>query len=255
MFVHHSTFCVNSLAHWVGSATYTDGHTARNHFITALATLGEGYHNFHHEFPSDYRNAIEFYQYDPTKIFIYVASLLGFAYDLQYFPRNEIEKGRIQMTQKAINKQRESLEQKGGKNGPPSVQKEYNELMKAQATLDKMKETINWGQDPDSMPVWTMEKFQKESSRQRPLCILDGFVIDPTLSGWLEHHPGGVGLITSRAGKDITKDFRSHAPHTGNHRDENVDGTGYYKHSIAAQNLAMTMRIARIKDYWATKTD
>jgi stearoyl-CoA desaturase (Delta-9 desaturase) len=27
VFVHHSTFCVNSLAHWAGSATYTDGHT------------------------------------------------------------------------------------------------------------------------------------------------------------------------------------------------------------------------------------
>lgn len=55
VFVHHSTFCVNSLAHWAGSATYTDGHTARNSIITALVTLGEGYHNFHHEFPSDYR--------------------------------------------------------------------------------------------------------------------------------------------------------------------------------------------------------
>lgn len=36
-------------------------------WITALITLGEGYHNFHHEFPSDYRNAIQWYQYDPTK--------------------------------------------------------------------------------------------------------------------------------------------------------------------------------------------
>ena len=40
VFVHHSTFCVNSLAHWAGSATYTDGHTARNSFITALCTVG-----------------------------------------------------------------------------------------------------------------------------------------------------------------------------------------------------------------------
>ena len=39
----------NSLAHWAGDATYTDGHTARNSIITAVCTVGEGYHNFHHE--------------------------------------------------------------------------------------------------------------------------------------------------------------------------------------------------------------
>ena len=58
VFVHHSTFFVNSLAHYQGAATFTDGHTARNSFITALLTLGEGYHNFHPEFPSDYRNGV-----------------------------------------------------------------------------------------------------------------------------------------------------------------------------------------------------
>jgi stearoyl-CoA desaturase (delta-9 desaturase) len=58
VFVHHATFCVNSLAHYIGSHTYADNHTPRDHFVTALMTLGEGYHNFHHEFPQDYRNAI-----------------------------------------------------------------------------------------------------------------------------------------------------------------------------------------------------
>ena len=45
VFVHHSTFCVNSLAHYVGDATYDDDQSARNSIITALVTLGEGYHN------------------------------------------------------------------------------------------------------------------------------------------------------------------------------------------------------------------
>jgi fatty-acid desaturase len=62
VFVHHATFCVNSLAHYVGSHTYADNHTPRDHFVTALVTLGEGYHNFHHEFPQDYRNAIRWFQ-------------------------------------------------------------------------------------------------------------------------------------------------------------------------------------------------
>jgi stearoyl-CoA desaturase (delta-9 desaturase) len=47
LFVHHSTFCVNSLAHWLGDAPFDDKHTPRDHFFTALVTNGEGYHNFH----------------------------------------------------------------------------------------------------------------------------------------------------------------------------------------------------------------
>lgn len=41
-----STFCVNSLAHWLGETPFDDKHTPKDHFITALVTVGEGYHNF-----------------------------------------------------------------------------------------------------------------------------------------------------------------------------------------------------------------
>lgn len=61
-FVQQATFCVNSLAHWIGEQPFDDRNSPRDHVITAFVTLGEGYHNFHHEFPSDYRNAIEWYQ-------------------------------------------------------------------------------------------------------------------------------------------------------------------------------------------------
>ncbi|KAH8743355.1 delta-9 fatty acid desaturase [Diaporthe sp. PMI_573] len=40
---------------------------------------GEGYHNFHHEFPSDYRNAISWWQYDPTKWSIWLWKQLAAA--------------------------------------------------------------------------------------------------------------------------------------------------------------------------------
>jgi len=78
-----STFCVNSLAHWLGEAPFDDKHTPRDHFATALVTIGEGYHNFHHQFPMDYRNAIKWYQYDPTKWFIWVCQQLGLASHLK----------------------------------------------------------------------------------------------------------------------------------------------------------------------------
>ena len=78
-----STFCVNSLAHWLGETPFDDKHTPRDHMITALVTIGEGYHNFHHQFPMDYRNAIRWYQYDPTKWFIWVCQQLGLASHLK----------------------------------------------------------------------------------------------------------------------------------------------------------------------------
>lgn len=65
LFIHHSTFCVNSLAHWPGDSPFDNKHTPRDHAITAVVTLGEGYHDFHHQFPSDYRNTIRWYQYAP----------------------------------------------------------------------------------------------------------------------------------------------------------------------------------------------
>jgi stearoyl-CoA desaturase (Delta-9 desaturase) len=78
-----STFCVNSLAHWFGEAPFDDKHTPRDHVITALVTIGEGYHNFHHQFPMDYRNAIKWHQYDPTKWFIWTMERIGLAHQLK----------------------------------------------------------------------------------------------------------------------------------------------------------------------------
>jgi fatty-acid desaturase len=70
------------------------------HFITALLTQGEGYHNFHHEFPYDYRNAIKFYQWDPTKWLIAGLSYVGQTYDLKITPERIIRKSEFQMKKK-----------------------------------------------------------------------------------------------------------------------------------------------------------
>ena len=59
--------------------------------------MGEGYHNFHHQYPMDYRNAIRWYQYDPTKWFIAACEWLGLASDLHVFSENEIQKGEFTM--------------------------------------------------------------------------------------------------------------------------------------------------------------
>ena len=41
-FVNQATFCVNSLAHWLGDQPFDDRNSPRDHIFTALVTLGEG---------------------------------------------------------------------------------------------------------------------------------------------------------------------------------------------------------------------
>jgi len=81
--VYHSTFCINSVCHMFGRATYDIHATARDHWIIALATFGEGYHNFHHRFPGDYRNGVRWYHWDPSKWLIRFLAFLGLAGDLR----------------------------------------------------------------------------------------------------------------------------------------------------------------------------
>lgn len=100
---------MNSLAHWLGESPFDDKHTPRDHVVTALVTIGEGYHNFHHQFPMDYRNAIKWYQYDPTKWFIWVCQQLGLASHLKVFPENEVRKGQLTMQLKRLRETQEGL--------------------------------------------------------------------------------------------------------------------------------------------------
>jgi stearoyl-CoA desaturase (delta-9 desaturase) len=88
----HATFCVNSLAHTIGSQPYSAKGTARDSFVTAIVTLGEGYHNFHHTFQADYRNGVRWYQLDPTKWIVWSLSKVGLTTDLRRTPHKAIEK-------------------------------------------------------------------------------------------------------------------------------------------------------------------
>jgi len=71
--------------------------------------MGEGYHNFHHQFPADYRNAYLWYQWDPTKWFIMACSVLRLANNLKIFSANEIEKAMLTMELKRLKKNQEML--------------------------------------------------------------------------------------------------------------------------------------------------
>lgn len=77
VFVHHMTFCINSLCHTLGGQPYSSRCSARDSALMAWFTFGEGYHNFHHEFQHDYRNGVKPWQFDPTKWSIWLLHKLG----------------------------------------------------------------------------------------------------------------------------------------------------------------------------------
>jgi stearoyl-CoA desaturase (delta-9 desaturase) len=89
---HHVTFFINSLAHFWGSRPYTDSNSARDNGFLAFLTYGEGYHNYHHIFQTDYRNGIRWWQWDPTKWMISLCSRVGLARNLVRVPDFKIQR-------------------------------------------------------------------------------------------------------------------------------------------------------------------
>ncbi|SCU99637.1 LANO_0F02872g1_1 [Lachancea nothofagi CBS 11611] len=170
--IQQATFCINSLAHYLGDQPFDDRRTPRDNWITALVTFGEGYHNFHHEFPTDYRNAIKWYQYDPTKVFIYASSLVGLSFSLKKFSQNAIQQGLVQQQQKKIDRKRSKL---------------------------------NWGTPLTQLPVWDRSQFMENIKENQGLVIISGIVHD--VSNYITEHPGGETLIQAALGKDATKAF------------------------------------------------
>jgi stearoyl-CoA desaturase (delta-9 desaturase) len=92
---HHSTFLVNSLAHSFGRRTFDDSVSARDNWVLALATFGEGYHSFHHRFPADFRNGVRWYHWDPAKWLIGGLKTAGLASDLRATSAPMIEGARL----------------------------------------------------------------------------------------------------------------------------------------------------------------
>lgn len=100
--VHHTTFFINSLAHLFGTKPYSLKDTARDSWLLAPITFGEGYHNFHHKFQADYRNGLRWWQFDATKWFIAALERLGMAWRLKRTPEPLILKARIEVEKQLV---------------------------------------------------------------------------------------------------------------------------------------------------------
>ena len=100
--VHHCTFLINSLCHCFGSRPYTDTNSAKDNWLMAFFTFGEGYHNFHHFFQTDFRNGVSWYDFDPTKWLIKTLAHFRLASNLKLTSKKRIMDAKLSMALKNI---------------------------------------------------------------------------------------------------------------------------------------------------------
>ncbi len=89
--LYHGTFCINSLTHIWGSRRFKTTDHSRNNFITALITLGEGWHNNHHRYPGSERQGFYWWEVDITHYILKTLSWFGIVWDLRVPPKRIYE--------------------------------------------------------------------------------------------------------------------------------------------------------------------
>lgn len=80
--VWHITWSVNSLSHMFGYQNYETGELSKNNWFVALLTVGEGWHNNHHEDPSAASVQHRWWEIDISYYEIRILEKLGLASDI-----------------------------------------------------------------------------------------------------------------------------------------------------------------------------
>jgi stearoyl-CoA desaturase (delta-9 desaturase) len=81
----HTTWFVNSLAHYSGKRPFETKDDSTNNWFVAWLTFGEGWHNNHHAFPTSARHGLRWYQFDMNWITIRIFEKLGWAKNIRVF--------------------------------------------------------------------------------------------------------------------------------------------------------------------------
>ncbi len=90
----HGTFTINSLSHVFGKQPYVTGDHSRNNLFLAIITLGEGWHNNHHHFPSSTAQGFHWWQIDVTYYILKALSIFRIVWDLRLPPAHVVEGNR-----------------------------------------------------------------------------------------------------------------------------------------------------------------
>jgi len=148
--VQHFTFFINSFCHMIGTRPYSTDNTARDSALMALFTYGEGYHNYHHQFQHDYRNAIKPWGYDPTKWAIWFFDKVGLATGLRRVSPEKILEAEIREQQRKFDAQ---LEAKGS------------------SLPDSIVESLHVSKDrlSQAMKEWTVKKEEYQLAMEKKI--------------------------------------------------------------------------------------
>lgn len=93
-FLSNATYTINSLMHYWGRQRFDTGDESRNHWLLALITFGEGWHNNHHRYQASTRNGFYWYELDITYGILKMMSWVGLVKDLTPVPARILEEGR-----------------------------------------------------------------------------------------------------------------------------------------------------------------
>jgi stearoyl-CoA desaturase (delta-9 desaturase) len=80
--VHHVTWSVNSICHFLGSRRFSVDDESRNVFWLALPSLGESWHHNHHAFPRSAVHGLRRWEIDPSAAVIRAMEAVGLARDV-----------------------------------------------------------------------------------------------------------------------------------------------------------------------------
>jgi stearoyl-CoA desaturase (delta-9 desaturase) len=180
------TYLVNSLNHskWAGRQPYSDKNSAVNNLLTGILASGEGYHNFHHTFPADFRNGVQWYEFDISNYLIWIWCQLGLATNPVMVSKFEIERAR--------ERQRRGNQVDGA---AENVEEDYQVL--------------------SQLPRMQWAEFLRQANTGRCLVCIDGVVHD--ISGFMGEHPGGRDLLHEVLANDGTaafyNGFHDHSPY------------------------------------------
>jgi stearoyl-CoA desaturase (delta-9 desaturase) len=78
-FVHHITWSVNSVCHFLGTRRFDTDDRSTNVFWLALPSLGESWHHNHHAFPRSAVHGLRRWELDPSALIITAMEKVGLA--------------------------------------------------------------------------------------------------------------------------------------------------------------------------------
>ncbi|MGH2981381.1 MAG: acyl-CoA desaturase [Solirubrobacterales bacterium] len=81
-FVHHVTWSINSVCHFMGSRRFEVDDQSTNVFWLALPTMGESWHHNHHAFPRSARHGLRWWEIDISGLVIAGLARLGLAWNV-----------------------------------------------------------------------------------------------------------------------------------------------------------------------------